>query len=113
MLERKFYETNLLNYIFNFVENAVKGETLNALGKSFFQEMITHLGEGGGDGAEEEHGEGHDGGDGGDQDCRQLLLLLQGGQVGEINPESCGEGCTLYQSSVTFKLERGSTQVAN
>ena len=44
MLERKFYETNLLNYIFNFVENAVKRETLDALGKSFFfQEMITQL----------------------------------------------------------------------
>ena len=76
---------------------------------------IEHLGEGGGDGAEEEHGEGHDGGDGGDEGGGQLLLLLlcPGGQVGEINPKSCGQGCTLHQSSVTFKLQRGSTEVAN
>ena len=74
---------------------------------------IQHLREGGGDRAEEEHGEGHDGGDGGDEDCRQLFLLLQGGQVGEINPKSCGQGCTLNQSFVTFKLQRGSTGVAN
>ena len=61
---------------------------------------IKHLGEGGGDGAEEEHGEGHDGGDGGDEGRGQLLLLLlcPGGQVGEINPKSCGQGCTLHQS---------------
>ena len=60
---------------------------------------IEDLGEGGGDGAEEEHGEGHDGGDGGDEGGGQLLLLLlcPGGQVGEINPKSCGQGCTLHQ----------------
>ena len=40
MLERRFYETNLLNYIFNFVGNAVKRETLNALGKSFSRKWL-------------------------------------------------------------------------